>query len=59
MKDNKVRMEGKKRSETKIQKCKFTVRRITKEGRKIGGREEGRKEGRKEKRKKNRRGKEK
>lgn len=45
-------MEGKKRSETKIQKCKFTVRRITKEGRKIGGREEGRKEGRKKGRKK-------
>lgn len=48
MKDNKITMERKKRSEINyiILKCKFTVRRIKKEGRKIGGREEGGKEGR-------------
>lgn len=47
-KDNKITMERKKRSEInyRILKCKFTVRRIKKEGRKIGGREEGGKEGR-------------
>lgn len=47
-KDNKITMERKKRSEINyiILKCKFTVRRIKKEGRKIGGREEGGKEGR-------------
>lgn len=47
-KDNKIRMERKKRSEINyiILKCKFTVIRIKKEGRKIGGREEGGKEGR-------------